>query len=78
MKALYNGMLSPLLVSRLGDLWPGSIHVITEFGESYPDEGVWAQALRLGLTIITKDRDYVDATRFPRASAKGCSTSDWQ
>ena len=57
-------MLSPLLVSRLGDLWPGSVHVITEFGENYPDESVWAQARRSGLTIITKDRDYVDATRF--------------
>lgn len=30
MKALYNGMLSPVLVRRLEDLWPGSLHVVTE------------------------------------------------
>ncbi len=58
-------MLSPLLVQRLEDLWPGSVHVIAEYGESYPDEAVWAQARQLGLVIITKDRDYSDAALFP-------------
>lgn len=58
-------MLSPLLVQRPGDLWPGSLHVITEFGENIPDESVWVQARQLGLVIITKDSDYGDAAMFP-------------
>ena len=64
MKVLYNGMLSPVLVKRLEDLWPGSLHVVTEYGERSPDDNVWAEARRLGLVIITKDRDYADAERF--------------
>jgi len=58
-------MLSPVLVRRLEDLWPGSLHVVTEFGERCPDDSVWVEARRLGLVIITKDRDYADAARFP-------------
>ena len=65
MKALYNGMLSPVLVRRLEDLWPGSLHAVTEYGERCPDDSVWAEARRLGLVIITKDRDFADAARFP-------------
>ncbi len=65
MKALYNGMLSPVLVQRLEDLWPGSLHVVTEYGERAQDETVWSEARRLGLVVITKDRDYADSVRFP-------------
>jgi predicted nuclease of predicted toxin-antitoxin system len=49
----------------LEDVWPGSLHVITEFGERCPDDRVWAEAGRLNLVIITKDHDYADAMRFP-------------
>lgn len=58
-------MLSPLLVRRLADLWPGSLHVVTEYGERCPGDRVWDEAGRLDLVIITKDRDYADAARFP-------------
>jgi len=60
-RVIFNGMLSRDLVRRLSDLWPGSIQVTAEYGENYADERLWAEAERLGLTIITKDRDYADA-----------------
>lgn len=65
MKVIFNGMLSRDLVRRLSDLWPGSIQATVEYGEKFPDEKLWAEAKRLGMTIITKDRDYADATTFP-------------
>jgi predicted nuclease of predicted toxin-antitoxin system len=65
MKVLFNGMLSRDLIRRLSDLWPGSIQVTAEYGENCPDEMLWAEAKRLGMTIITKDRDYADAAKFP-------------
>ena len=46
-------------------MWPGSIQVTAEYGENCPDERLWAEAERLGLTIITKDRYYADAAKFP-------------
>jgi predicted nuclease of predicted toxin-antitoxin system len=58
-------MLSPVLVPRLKDLSPDGLHVVTEWGATYPDDGVWAQARRLGLVIFTKDHDYGDPVRYP-------------
>ena len=43
----------------------GSLHVVMEYGERCPDDRVWDEARRLDLVIITKDRDYADAVRFP-------------
>ena len=65
MKVIFNGMLSRDLVRRLSDLWPGSIQATAEYGEGFPDAGLWAEARRLGMTIITKDRDYADPAAFP-------------
>jgi predicted nuclease of predicted toxin-antitoxin system len=69
-KAIFNGKLSRDLVRRLSDLWPGSIQATAEYGENCPDERLWAEAKRLGMTIITKDRDYADASRFPGPPAR--------
>ena len=44
MKPLYNGMLPPGMVRRLADLWPDAKHVVTEYGERFPDESVWEEA----------------------------------
>lgn len=65
MKALFNGMLPPLMVQRLADLWPYSAHVVSEFGERAPDSQVWESARDNGYIIVTRDHDFVDATRFP-------------
>lgn len=58
-------MLPPSLVERLADLWPESAHVVTEYGERFPDRGVWEEARASGYTIITKDHDFADATAYP-------------
>ena len=73
MKPLYNGMVSPVLVRRLKDLWPDGLHVVTEWGATYPDDDVWAQARRLGLVIFTKDHDFGDSVRYPGPLAAGQS-----
>ena len=65
MKPLYNGMLPPSLVRRLADIWPDGKHVVTEYGEKFPDEGVWNEAKDNDYTIITKDSDFSDATKHP-------------
>jgi hypothetical protein len=39
-KPLCNGMLPPSIVERLADLWPDGRHVVTEYGEKFPDEAV--------------------------------------
>jgi hypothetical protein len=54
MMPLYNGMLPPSMVRRLADIWHDAKHVVTEYGERFPDESVWAEARRNGYTIITK------------------------
>lgn len=64
MKPLYNGMLPPSMVRRLADVWPEGRHVVTEYGERCPDERVWSEARAHGYTIITKDSDFSDPTRF--------------
>ena len=65
MRPLYNGMLPPGIVRRLADLWPDGRHVVTEYGERFPDESVWSEARKHGYTIITKDSDFSDARRHP-------------
>jgi predicted nuclease of predicted toxin-antitoxin system len=64
MTPLYNGMLPPSLVGRLADIWPGGKHVVTEYGEKFPDRSVWAEARAHGYTIITKDSDFSDAEKY--------------
>lgn len=65
MTPLYNGMLPPSLVHRLADVWPSGKHVVTEYGERFPDASLWAEARAGGYTIITKDSDFSDGARFP-------------
>ncbi|HZL14502.1 MAG TPA: DUF5615 family PIN-like protein [Verrucomicrobiae bacterium] len=65
MRVILNWMLSRDLVRRLSDLWPGSIQVIAEYGETFPDDRLWAETARLQLTIITKNQDHADAATFP-------------
>lgn len=58
MKLLFDHNLSPRLVGRLKDLFPGSAHV-RDFGlENSPDESIWAHAAEHGFSIISKDSDF--------------------
>ena len=58
MKLLFDQNLSPALAVRLGDGFPGSMHVRDAGMQSAPDEQVWRYALENGLAIVTKDSDF--------------------
>ncbi len=60
MKLLLDQNLSPQLVYRLADLFPGSLHVSTAGLGSADDKDVWHYAEAEGFTIVTKDADFND------------------
>lgn len=60
MKLLFDHNLSPRLVDRLADLYPGSQHVfLLEMGEA-DDRQIWDYAKHNGYVIVTRDSDYND------------------
>lgn len=58
MKLLFDQNLSPKLVTRLADLFPGSCHVQSEKLECASDDEVWNYARSNALAIVTKDADF--------------------
>ena len=58
MKLLFDQNLSPKLVLRLADLFPGSSHVQAVGLDSATDDQVWQYAKVNGFAIVTKDEDY--------------------
>src|SRR5438132_1236249 len=58
MKLLFDQNLSPKLVGRLADLFPGSSHVQSVGLDCASDEQVWEYALVNAFAIVTKDEDY--------------------
>ncbi|HEX2092834.1 MAG TPA: DUF5615 family PIN-like protein [Longimicrobiaceae bacterium] len=60
MKLLLDENLSPRLVARLGDAYPGSVHVRDLGLASADDTSVWAYAREHGLVIVSKDSDFHD------------------
>ena len=59
-KLLLDENLSPRLVSRLADLFPGSAHVHEcELGAA-SDAAIWEFAANGGFTIVSKDLDFHD------------------
>ena len=55
---LFDQNLSPLLVRRLGDVFPGSVHV-SEVGLGQAlDRDVWEYARVQNLVLASKDADY--------------------
>ena len=61
MRLLFDANLSPKLVGRLRDLFPGSAHVFdTGLARSTPDDKIWEYASAEGFTIITADSDFLD------------------
>jgi predicted nuclease of predicted toxin-antitoxin system len=59
-KLLFDQNLSPFLVPRLSDLFPGSLHVQAIGLDSASDLSVWEYAYRNNLIIVTKDADFTD------------------
>ena len=60
MKLLFDHNLSPVLVNRLQDLYPGSEHVYLLSLDQVPDTEVWEYARRENFLIVTKDDDFSD------------------
>ena len=58
MKLLFDQNLSPKLVNRLADFFPGSSHVQTKGLDCASDDQVWEHARLNGFAIVTKDEDY--------------------
>ena len=64
MKLLFDANLSPKLVGRLGELFPGSAHVFdTGLARSTSDEKIWQFAAAEGFTIVTADSDFLGLAR---------------
>jgi len=59
-KLLFDQNLSPKLVGRLDDLFPGSRHVQSEGLDRSNDGQVWEHARVNGFAVVTKDEDYND------------------
>jgi predicted nuclease of predicted toxin-antitoxin system len=61
LKLLFDANLSPKLVGRLAELFPGSTHVFdTGLARFTPDERVWEYARSNGFVIVTADSDFLD------------------
>ena len=60
MKLLFDQNLSPVLVTKLRDLFPGSKHVQNVGLGSAFDEQIWSFALKNKFVIISKDTDFSD------------------
>lgn len=58
MKLLFDHNLSPRLVPRLADLFPGSEHMHTLVLDRTSDEDVWRYARQHNFVIATKDADF--------------------
>ena len=58
MKLLFDQNLSPRLVRRLDDLFPGSLHVRTVGLREAADRLIWRYATEHGFVIVSKDADF--------------------
>lgn len=58
MRLLLDQNLSPLLIERLRDLYPDSVHVASVSLDRAMDEEIWRYALQHELAIVTKDADF--------------------
>lgn len=58
MKLLFDENLSPRLVGRLADIYPGSTHVHECGLGSSDDKAIWQHAKDNGFTIVSKDSDF--------------------
>jgi len=59
-KLLFDENLSRKLSARLGELYPGSIHVSAIDMLESPDAAIWDYAKASGFVIVTTDADFFD------------------
>ena len=60
MNLLFDENLSPKLIGRLNDLFPGSIHVRDIGLKSADDISIWEYAFNTKYTIVTQDSDFYE------------------
>jgi predicted nuclease of predicted toxin-antitoxin system len=58
LKLLFDQNLSPRLVQRLADIFPGSSHVFLLALDQADDLEVWAYAREHDYVVVTKDADF--------------------
>lgn len=58
MKLLFDQNLSPRLVQRLADLYPGSLHVQDVHLKEAADSAIWEYAKAHDFVIVSKDTDF--------------------
>lgn len=63
MKLLFDQNLSHKLPARLGDIYPGSVHVGLIGMDRATDEAIWQHAKDRGYAIVTQDADYAERSR---------------
>jgi predicted nuclease of predicted toxin-antitoxin system len=63
-KLLFDANLSPKLVGRLVELFPGSSHIVDAGLERFtPDVRIWEYAKANDFTIVTADADFIQLAR---------------
>lgn len=60
MSLLFDANLSPILVKRLADVFPGSVHVFDIGDIASDDRKIWEFARVGGITIASQDIDFLD------------------
>jgi len=71
LKLLFDANLSPKLVQRLADIFPGSAHVFgTGMARDTSDATVWQYARDNGFIVVTADSDFIDLARTQGAPPK--------
>jgi predicted nuclease of predicted toxin-antitoxin system len=79
MKLLFDQNLSPTLVQRLADLFPGSTHTERAGLARSDDVAIWEFCLREGFAVVSKDNDFgylaITATLRPNFESAASYTS---
>jgi len=80
---LFDQNLSPLLVNRLADLFPGALHVAQIGLDRASDLAVWEYARSHDCALVSKDADFNDLSVLRGSPPKvlwlrlgNCTTSD--
>jgi predicted nuclease of predicted toxin-antitoxin system len=77
-KLLFDENLSRPLVGLLADLYPGSEHAVTSGLERADDLILWRYAAAHGLTLVSKDWDFLQLSTVrghPRPRWSGCGSA---
>ena len=70
MRLLLDQNLSPLLIERLRDIYPDSVHVASVGLDCAVDEDIWRYARQHELAIVTKDADFSEMRLLRRSAPK--------